>query len=407
MRAAVPVRDVVAEGERDLCVRVDVLHREVDAQRLLLVRRREGDDRALQRLLLVAPRHVAADPVGAVEGRLAALAARVDAFVDEADAHAGVQVRELAQAAFERLVAEFGVGEDLRVGKERDARARPPRGRLGDGQRLDELERLRHLAAREADVVGLLVLVDLDLGPLAERVDALHADAVEAARDLVRVVAELAARVDLGEDDLDGGAAVDLRVLVLHRAYGHAAAVVDHGARAVDADAHGDGRGEAGHDLVDGVVDALVDEVVEGVQPGAADVHAGALADRLEALEDLDRVGGVGAHAGAGGFGIDRGGGGGHLAHAGFLRCDAWCVASGGRGLRRPPPGRRHETLAASAVGARASGWTRGGILAETARNFPFRRGLTDGRIDRKSAEKSAFPATDGRAAAPRRALGG
>ena len=45
---------------------------------------------------------------------------------------------------------------------------------------------------------------------------------------------------------------------------------------------------EAGERLVDRVVDDLVDEVVQAALAGRADVHAGALADRLEALEDRD-----------------------------------------------------------------------------------------------------------------------
>ena len=45
---------------------------------------------------------------------------------------------------------------------------------------------------------------------------------------------------------------------------------------------------EAGERLVDGVVDDLVDEVVQAHHAGRADVHARALADRLEALEDGD-----------------------------------------------------------------------------------------------------------------------
>ena len=47
--------------------------------------------------------------------------------------------------------------------------------------------------------------------------------------------------------------------------------------------------------LVDRVVDELEDHVVEAREVvGVADVHAGALADGLEPLEELDRVGGVG-----------------------------------------------------------------------------------------------------------------
>ena len=48
----------------------------------------------------------------------------------------------------------------------------------------------------------LAVAVDLGLEPLREGVDDRHADAVQAAGDLVRVVVELAAGVDLGQDDL-------------------------------------------------------------------------------------------------------------------------------------------------------------------------------------------------------------
>ena len=47
----------------------------------------------------------------------------------------------------------------------------------------------------------------------------------------------------------------------------------------------------AGQRLVDGVVDDLPHQVVQAALAGGADVHAGALADRLEPLEDLDRGG--------------------------------------------------------------------------------------------------------------------
>ena len=52
-----------------------------------------------------------------------------------------------------------------------------------------------------------------------------------------------------------------------------------------------DAIAEAGERLVDGVVDDLVHHVVQaGAVIGVADVHAGALAHRLQALEDLDAL---------------------------------------------------------------------------------------------------------------------
>ena len=56
---------------------------------------------------------------------------------------------------------------------------------------------------------------------------------------------------------------------------------------------HGDGRGVAVHGLVDRVVEDLPDQVVQAGRADAADVHAGALADGLEAFEDGDVFGGV------------------------------------------------------------------------------------------------------------------
>ena len=75
---------------------------------------------------------------------------------------------------------------------------------------------------------------DVEVETLRKRVDDRHADAVETARDLVAAaVAELAAGVQDGEDDLGRGA-----LLLLHDRDGNAAAVVDHGDRAVRMNRH-------------------------------------------------------------------------------------------------------------------------------------------------------------------------
>ena len=113
---------------------------------------------------------------------------------------------------------------------------------------------------------------------------------MQTAGDRVAAAAELAAGVQRGQDDLDGRPLLH-RVLVDR----DAAAVVDRpgpppSAWMVDVD----GVAVAGQGLVDRVVHDLVDQVVQAALAGGADVHARALADRLEALEDLDRAGVVG-----------------------------------------------------------------------------------------------------------------
>ena len=131
------------------------------------------------------------------------------------------------------------------------------------------------------------VAANLDDERLAERVDHRDADAVQAAGDLVAAaVAELAAGVQDGEHDLDGGTA-----LLLHHVDGDPAAVVDHGDRAVGVDRDVDARRLALERLVHRVVDDLVDEVVQAAQAGRPDVHARAQAHRFEALEDGDVLG--------------------------------------------------------------------------------------------------------------------
>ena len=148
------------------------------------------------------------------------------------------------------------------------------------------MERLGGLAALEADAVDFAVAHDVGAEPVGERVDALGADAVKAAGVFVGALAELAAGVEVGEHEFDGGHA-ELRVHV-HR---DAAAVVGDGNRAIDVDGDLDARAVAGEMLVDRVVQHLEDAVVEAAFVGIADVHAGALADGLKTFEFVDLCG--------------------------------------------------------------------------------------------------------------------
>ena len=104
---------------------------------------------------------------------------------------------------------------------------------------------------------------------------------MQAAGGVVGAGAELAAGVQLGEDDLDPGEAgprfdVD----------GDAAGLVGHRDAAVSPQGDRDLPPVPAERLVDGVVDDLPEAVHEPAGVGGADVHRRPLADRLEALED-------------------------------------------------------------------------------------------------------------------------
>ena len=100
--------------------------------------------------------------------------------------------------------------------------------------------------------------------------------------DRVGVGVELAAGVQLGHDDLDGGHSGGVH------ADRDATAVVDDLDSAVFEEGDVDLGGVSGHRLVDGVVDDLPDQVVQAALTGGTDVHAGTLTYRLESFEDGD-----------------------------------------------------------------------------------------------------------------------
>ena len=222
------------------------------------------------------------------EGRRAAVVAHLLALdvgvarVRQHDLGAGVEERELAQAMLQRGEIELGLGEGVGAGQERHFRAALALAVA------DHLQRRHRHAVVELDEVLFALAPDARAQPRRQRVDDRHADAVQAARDLVGILVELAAGVQLGEHDL-GRRALGIVVVVVLDAGRDAAAIVAHGARAVGVQRHGARLGVAGQNLVDGIVDDLVDHVVQ-TRPviGVADVHAGAFADGVEALQHLD-----------------------------------------------------------------------------------------------------------------------
>src|SRR5215218_1589411 len=131
---------------------------------------------------------------------------------------------------------------------------------------------------------------DLQVQALGKGVDDGDTDSMEATGDLVAAaVPELAAGVKDRQHDLGRGPA-----LFLHDPHRNAAAVVLDRAAVVRVEDDADGIAVTGEGLVDRVVDDLVNQMVKTTWTGRADVHAGALANRLQALEDGDVLGAIG-----------------------------------------------------------------------------------------------------------------
>ena len=169
--------------------------------------------------------------------------------------------------------------DDSQLGGLLERRERRIRSRAGEAAGLASVERHRP---------RLAAAIDLDVESLRQRVDDGCPDTVQTAGRRVRPAAELAARVQLGEDDLD--AAESRARLDVH---GDAARAVAHLDAAVGVQDDLDARAVAAERLIDGVVDDLPEAVHEPARVGGPDVHAGALADRLEPLQHLEMMGGV------------------------------------------------------------------------------------------------------------------
>src|SRR5581483_6033827 len=278
VRAALVRVDVVGERVDRLLVGRVPLHRDLDAADVDLVLPLEEDDVLVDRVLGFVD---VADEVPDAPLVVELDAVAPGALVDQADQQPPREERRLAETLAKRLEAVLALVEDLAVGQVRDGRARVV-GDAGD----------RHLALRltacELLPVDLAVAANLRDEPLGERVDDGDADAVKAAGDLVALAAELAAGVQLRQDDRQRR-----QPLVLDDVDRDARTPVLDGYRIVRMERDLDPVVAAGERLVDGVVDDLVDEVMEAPRAGRADVHARPQPDRLETLENGDVLSGV------------------------------------------------------------------------------------------------------------------
>jgi hypothetical protein len=209
--------------------------------------------------------------------------------IGQDDAHARIQEGEFAQAMLDRRKVELDHGEGLGRGREGHFRA-APRPAVDERRRSDDSQLVDGVAMREVDLVLQPLAPDAQLQTRRQSIDDGDADAMQTARDFVGIAVEFSARMQLRHDDFGGGDAffgvnVD----------GDAAPIVGDRARTVGVERHAHQFGVAGQRLVDRIVDDFVDHVMEaGAVVGVADIHARALAHRIEPAQDLDRIGVVG-----------------------------------------------------------------------------------------------------------------
>ena len=148
----------------------------------------------------------------------------------------------------------------------------------------DDDERRNRIAMAKLHGVLLAVAPDAQLERGRERVDDRDADAVQPAGNLVDVLIELPAGMQLGHDDLGGG-----DPLLGMDSGRNAAAIVGDGAGTVRVERDRHLCRVADERLVDGVVDDLVDHVMEArTVIRVPDIHSRALPDCIQTLENFD-----------------------------------------------------------------------------------------------------------------------
>ena len=188
MGAAILLRNVVRVAEHRFCIRIVPLHGHFHPYCSFLGTKPEnGGVNAGARAIQVF--HELLQPALVLEHIGLGFA-----LVDELDAYAGIQERQLAQSLGEDLVVEGDVREDGRTRLEAHHRALLG-GVAGDGQRRDRVTQA------EFHLVGFAVAIDGEPQVVRQRVDHRHADAMQAAGDLVRAVIELTAGMQHGHDD--------------------------------------------------------------------------------------------------------------------------------------------------------------------------------------------------------------
>src|SRR5579884_200250 len=275
MRAAVRCIDGVGESEDRLGVVVRVLESNLDAGFLELTRQVNGT-RDQRLLVLVEMAHEGRDTAFKVE---AALASR--RFLKQANLETPVEIGHLTQALDQKIEVECRVGEDRGVSLEGRLRASP--ACLSNALNLGD-----RLAFRILLAVFLAVTLHLDLQPGGQRAHGRHADAMQAAGDLVPALLEFAAGVQTRHDDFERRPAY-LRMNVNR----NAATVVLDGDFSVGVQGDLDRIARTLQRLVNAVVHHLAHELVQAPLIGPADVHSRTAPHALQTFQNLDIFGGI------------------------------------------------------------------------------------------------------------------
>ena len=142
-------------------------------------------------------------------------------------------------------------------------------------------------AAGEALLVKLAIAGDFDNHGIGERVDNRGADPMQAAGGLIGFAREFTTGMQGAQDHLKSGFVGKPRMRVNR----NAAPIIADGYGIICMEFDFDAICMAGHRLIHGVVQNLSHQVVQGPLIGAADIHAGPLAHRLETLQHLNRGG--------------------------------------------------------------------------------------------------------------------
>ncbi len=279
MRTAVFLRNVVGKAKHAFVIGVGPLQCCFNLNIAVVVAAAERNDAFVQR------RFRFVDVVD--KGRQSALIvhhhfARFGAaVVNQLEINAGIEKRLFTDASFQRFKIEFGHGKGFR------RRQKSNFGAVTAVGFADNFQMFGHAAVGKRHHMFVALAPDAQPQPGRQCVDHRNADAVQTARDLVRVVVKLAARVQLGHNDFGGR-----NPFFLMHADRNSAAVVADGGRTVGIEDNFGFVAVTGERFVDGVIQNFINHMMQaGAVIGVADVHSRTFANRVQPAQNLNRIG--------------------------------------------------------------------------------------------------------------------